>query len=66
MFTQASIHAFDMLGYVHTTAEVRQTEHPGESPAEIVLHVSTTEYGNGENDAREWLRDALIALLESL
>ena len=66
MFTQASLHAFDMLGLVHVTAEVRQTERPGQEPSRVVLHVNSTVEGTGEDDAREWLRDALVARLEDL
>jgi hypothetical protein len=63
MFTQASVHAFDMLGLVHVSAEVRQQEHP-EEPSVVVLHVNSTADGLGITDSREWLRDALVALLE--
>ena len=65
MFTQASVHAFDMLSHVHISAEVRQTEHDHE-PSAVVLHVNTTIPGFGITDPTEWLRDCLVALIESL
>lgn len=65
MFTQASVHSFDMLGLVHVSAEVRQQEHDGE-PSTVVLHVNSTVDGLGVTDPREWLRDALVAILEVL
>jgi hypothetical protein len=65
MFTQASVHSFDMLGHVHVSAEVRQQE-GGDEPSSVVLHVNTTVEGTGETDPTEWLRDALVALLESI
>lgn len=65
MFTQASVHSFDMLGLVHVSAEVRQQEHDDE-PSAVVLHVNSTVEGLGVTDPRDWLRDALVALLEVL
>lgn len=65
MFTQASVHSFDMLGLVHVSAEVRQTEGTDEA-SQVVLHVNSTVEGTGETDPREWLRDALVSLLEVL
>jgi len=65
MFTQASVHSFDMFGLVHVSAEVRQQEHDDE-PSSVVLHLNTTVQGEGQTDAREWLRDALVALLEEI
>lgn len=63
MFTQASVHSFDMMGLVHVSAEVRQQEHV-EEPSRVVLHLNSTTQGTGECDPREWLRDALVSLLE--
>jgi len=54
-----------MLGHVHVSAEVRQQE-SGDEPSTVVLHVNSTVEGTGETDPREWLRDALVALLEEL
>jgi hypothetical protein len=54
-----------MLGLVHVSAEVRQQEHDDE-PSSVVLHLNTTVQGEGQTDAREWLRDALVALLEEI
>lgn len=64
-FTQAEVHTFDCLGNVHIAASVRQTDGLTQTSS-LVLHVSTDVQGTGEDDPREWLRDALIALLETL
>lgn len=65
MFTQASVHAFDMLGHVHVSAIIRQTELQDEA-SNVVLELRSTFGGCGETDPREWLRDALVALLEEV
>lgn len=65
MFTQVSVHAFDMLSQVHISLEVRQQEHDHE-PAEVVLHRTATIEGLGVTDPRDWAYDALVALIESL
>lgn len=54
-----------MLDQVHLT--VRLFRYDGlESAGSLVLQESTTIRGTGESDPREWLRDALVALLESI
>jgi len=65
MFTQMSVHAFDMLGLVHVSLEVRQQEHDHEGP-QLALHAVTDIQGEGEDDAREWAKAALVAMLEEL
>lgn len=64
-FTQAAVHAFDCLGTVHIAVTVHQSEGHGD-PNSLVLQQSTTVEGTGETDPREWLRDALVAMLEAL
>lgn len=62
---QAHWTAYDMLDQVHLT--VRLFRYDGlESAGSLVLQESTTIRGTGEDDPREWLRDALVALLESI
>lgn len=66
MMKNATITAFDTLDRVHVTANVY--EHDGVNPgaAVNVYHTSTTVQGRGEDDHRRWLRDALVALAETL
>lgn len=62
----ATMSAWDMLDKVHVSASVHDLPRaPGEA-APLVLEVSTTVQGVGESDERVWLRDALIALAETL
>lgn len=65
-WSQASIHAYDVMGNVFVTATVRQSQPVGEDPKETVTVASTTFPGVGEDDPHEWLRDALVGLLEAL
>lgn len=62
----ASAHAYDVMDTVTVTAIVRSVPGTGETPAETVLRATTTVSGVGETDARLWLTDVLVALLESL
>jgi hypothetical protein len=64
MFT-ASIAAYDVMEGVHVSATV--TVHPDDPvmPAQRIYHTVVTVKGRGENDARRWLRDALVALAEA-
>jgi hypothetical protein len=64
MFT-ASIAAYDVMEGVHVSATV--TLHPDDpsSPVQRVYHTAVTVKGRGEDDARRWLRDALVALAET-
>lgn len=64
MFT-ASISAYDVMEGVHVSATV--TIHPDDpaQKAERIYHTSVTVRGRGEDDARRWLRDALVALAEA-
>ena len=61
----ATVTAFDMMSSVHVTANVYQ--HDGQvTDAQNVYHTSVTVKGRGETDHRRWLRDALVALAETL
>lgn len=64
-WTQAEIHTFDCLDTVHIAVLVRQSDGLG-TPNSVVLQHSTTVQGDGTTDPRDWLRDALVSLLESL
>jgi len=61
----ATIAAFDMLDRVHVSAHVLDTDADGDSP-DYQFHCAVTVPGSGESDNREWLRDALVALAETL
>lgn len=63
---QASVHAYDVMGNVFVTASVQRQEGTTEGSTVLVLQASTTFAGVGEDDPREWLRDALVGLLERL
>jgi hypothetical protein len=63
---EARLSAYDVMDQVHVGCNVRATEGELWAPAVEVLLVTTTIRGEGISDPREWLRDALIALLETL
>ena len=65
MWMSSQIMAFDCMTEVQVTAQVFASEGTGE-PSTLVLQSTTQITGEGVTDAREWLRDALIGLLESL
>lgn len=62
----ATVHAYDVMDSVMITAVVRSTEGVGLERSPVELRATTTISGVGEDDPREWLRDALIGLLEAL
>ena len=66
MWYQATVYAYDVMDAVYITAEVRSSEGTTEGPIASVLRATTTISGVGEPDAREWLVDVLVALLESV
>lgn len=61
-----TVHAYDVMDRVQVGATVRQYEETTREPSDTVLVCTTTFPGTGETDPKEWLRDALIGLLESL
>ena len=65
MLTNATVSAYDVMGDVVIAATVRQQESP-ESPWENTLLTVQRTTSVGETEPREWLRDCLIALIESL
>lgn len=62
----ATITAFDTMDRVHVTANVYAHDGKNMGQAENVYHTSVTVEGRGESDERRWLRDALVALAETL
>lgn len=63
---EARITAYDVMGQVHVGGVVHSQEEALAVTATPVLQFSTDVAGVGEPDPLEWLKDALIALLESL
>ncbi len=62
----ASVHVYDVMDQVWVGATIRDhSTIVGEGAVEV-LALSDTFAGVGEPDPREWLRDALIGLLETL
>lgn len=66
MWFAATINAFDALDQVHVSVLLRARPDTGEERTVNVFTRSTTVPGTGETVPEEWLRDALVALLESL
>lgn len=66
MWYMATVNAFDALDRVHVSAVVRATNGAlGDPIAEVYSDVAVIP-GVGEDNPQEWLKDALIALLEVL
>ena len=66
MWYVATINAYDAMDRVVVAAVVRATAGGVGDPIEDVLQHVEAIPGVGENDPREWLRDALVGLLESI
>jgi hypothetical protein len=62
----ASIYAHDVMDQVWLTAHIMEHSQDGGSVAVEVAALATSFAGVGEPDPHERLRDALIAVLESL
>jgi len=63
---EASLVAFDLVDQVRVTVHVWKT---GDEPSgrAISLYKKTEQFqGTGESDPQEWLKDALIVILEHL
>lgn len=66
MYRTASIAAFDVLDTVHIAASVTLYDGLGTGQHEVELHCVTTVSGVGSGEGNVWLRDALVALIESI
>lgn len=66
MWTQASVHAYDVMGRVFVTAVVRTAPGEAERGECHELHATVTLDGVGETTPRDWLVDALLGLLEEI
>lgn len=66
MYRTATMAAYDVMDRVFVTAIVRTYEANGEDFDSTEFVTATTFPGAGEDDTTVWLRDALIALAETL
>jgi len=57
---------WDVMDRVFVTARVREYDGNDPTAGETVLDRSTTVEGTGEDDVEEWVRDALVAMIETL
>lgn len=58
------MHAYDCLDQVVFSAVIREYKDYDEGPSEEVVKIVGQVAGQGISDPREWLRDALVAMLE--
>jgi len=64
MWYHATINAYDCLGQVVVSATIREApESASDVPRALLSWVVAIE-GVGEPDPQQWLRDALVGLLE--
>jgi hypothetical protein len=66
MYRVANIAAFDVMDTVHISAVVRLYDGHRVDAGEIELHTTATVDGVGSSEGAIWLRDALVALAETL
>lgn len=66
MYRTATIAAYDVMGDVFVTASVRTYEPDGENFDSVEFRCAATVQSVGESETREWLRDALVALIEAI
>jgi len=65
MWYTAKISAYDVLNTITVAARMDLKDDEGQSLPDVMTY-RTSFQGKGELDPREWLKDALIALLEVL
>ncbi len=64
---EATVTAFDVLDQVWVVVSLRGSDGVSTDRSALLgLQRQTTVQGTGETDPREWLRDALIAAIETL
>lgn len=66
MYRTATVAAYDVLDTVHLTCTVTLYDGLGLGQHEVELHTVATVDGVGSSEGSIWLRDALVALIESL
>ena len=60
------VNAWDVMDRVFVTAFLREYGDISTDRADVVLDRTTTVEGTGESDPEQWVRDALVALLEAI
>lgn len=66
MWYQATLYAYDAIGQVRVSTEVRSAPEDQSGEWRSELHATAAFDGTGEPDPRVWLKDALVALIETL
>jgi hypothetical protein len=66
MYRVASIHAYDVFETVHVSATVKLWDGLQTGSPTSEYTASATIMGVGSAEDHEWLRDALVGLIESL
>lgn len=66
MYRVATIAAYDVMETVHITCSVRLWDGLVTDGSDVEFHCDATVQGVGSADGREWLRDALVGLIESI
>lgn len=66
MYRTATVAAYDVMGNVFITASVRTYEADGHSFDSTEFQCAATVPSVGEEETEDWLRDALVALAESI
>ena len=61
-----SIHAYDSFENVQVTARIREYSDRDDMRGTLALALETQLASAGEDDPREWLKDVLVWLLETL
>jgi len=65
MYMNARVYVADILDQVHVEATVFVADHTKEPAAEVITYQATAQ-GVGEVVPHEWLKEALITLIETL
>lgn len=65
MWRTMNVHAYDVMGDVQLILRVTEQEGP-DNPLIVTCEIHDLMRGVGEDDVREWARDALLTLLEDL
>lgn len=66
MRRSASVYAYDYMDKVGVTVTVTSMPATNKQKPQRLYHKVVTVQGTGEDDDRQWLIDALVALLEDL
>lgn len=63
---ETEIRAYDVLDQIWIAARVWQMSDADPGRSEVLVSVGISTAGEGESDPRVWLRDTLVALVETL